>query len=185
MMKIISSEVLPEILIIEPDVYSDKRGYFLETFHSNRYSEGGIPANFVQDNLSFSYKGVLRGLHYQIEQPQAKLVTVVDGEVFDVAVDIRIGSPSFGKWVGVTLSSENHRQLFIPEGFAHGFCVISEHAFFSYKCSNLYLAKAERGIIWNDNTININWPVDKPIVSDKDNIFPSISEMSNAELPHC
>lgn len=182
-MKIFPSDILPEIQIIEPDLYSDKRGYFLETYNHKKYFENGILPNFVQDNLSFSHQNVLRGLHYQIEQKQAKLVSVVEGEVFDVAVDVRIGSPTFGKWVGVFLSSDNHRQLYIPEGFAHGFCVISSIALFSYKCSDFYLTKAERGIIWNDNVLNINWPIEKPIVSDKDNLYLSIDKMSESDLP--
>ena len=182
-MNIISSDVFPEVFIIEPDVFSDKRGYFLEIFNLQKYKEKCIPSNFVQDNLSLSFRGVLRGLHYQIEKQQAKLVSVIDGEVFDVAADIRKGSPSFGKWTGVFLSGGNHRQLFIPEGFAHGFCVLSEKAIFTYKCSDFYSSKAERGIIWNDNLINIDWPTTCPIISEKDNLFPSLSEIPESDLP--
>jgi len=140
----------------------------MEIWQQVRYAEYGIPAAFVQDNLSFSHKGVLRGLHSQNPNPQGKLVSVLQGEVFDVAVDIRKGSSTFGEWVGVTLSSENKRQFYIPEGFLHGFCVLSESALFSYKCTNLYNPQAEVGVIWNDPDINVQWPIVDPIISDKD-----------------
>lgn len=166
-MKVLETK-LPGVLIIEPDVHGDARGFFMETWQQKRYAEYGLPANFVQDNLSLSHKGVLRGLHYQDPNPQGKLVYVLQGEVFDVAVDIRRDSPTFGQWVGVTLSSENKRQLYIPEGFAHGFCVTSETALFAYKCTDYYNPQAEHGIIWNDPDIGIEWPVKKPVLSEKD-----------------
>ena len=136
----------PEVLLIEPDVFPDPRGFFMETFHSVKYAEHGLPAVFLQDNHSRSSRGVLRGLHYQLNNPQGKLVRVVSGEVFDVAVDIRRGSPWFGKWVGAILSEENHRQMYVPPGFAHGFCTLSERADFLYKCTDLYAPGDEYGI---------------------------------------
>jgi dTDP-4-dehydrorhamnose 3,5-epimerase len=162
-----------DVLLIDPDVFEDPRGFFMETYHEKRYKAFGIDAEFVQDNLSFSVKGTLRGLHYQYPNAQAKLVQVLMGEVFDVAVDIRKGSPTFGKWVGAYLSAENKRQLFIPEGFAHGYCVVSNTALFSYKCSNFYAPTDEHGILWNDKELHIDWPVKTPLISDKDkNNFP-------------
>jgi len=175
---------LPGVLIIEPKVFSDARGYFMETWNKNRYAEFGIKYNFVQDNLSQSSKGVLRGLHFQNPNPQGKLVYVLQGEVFDVAVDIRINSPTFGQWVGITLSSKNNRQLFIPGGFAHGFCVISEYALFAYKCNDFYNPQAEKGVIWNDEDVNIEWPVNSPILSQKDQTYPKLKDISPKELPH-
>jgi dTDP-4-dehydrorhamnose 3,5-epimerase len=174
---------IKDVLIIEPRVFTDKRGFFMETYHQSRYQEAGIPSTFIQDNLSYSVKGTLRGLHFQINHPQAKLVQVVAGEIFDVAVDIRKGSSTFGKWVGVTLSSENKRQLFIPKGFAHGFCVLSETALFMYKCSDLYMQADEGGILWSDPDIGIEWPVTAPIVSDKDSGFPCLSTLLPHQLP--
>jgi len=159
---------LSGVLLIEPDVYGDNRGYFLETWNAARYREYGLPEKFVQDNLSFSHRGVLRGLHFQNPNPQGKLVYVIQGEVFDVAVDIRPGSPTFGQWLGAILSSDNKRQLYIPEGFAHGFCVLSDTALFAYKCTDFYNPQAEGGIIWNDPDIGIAWPVSEPIISGKD-----------------
>lgn len=159
---------LPDIKIFEPKVFEDNRGFFMETWNASRYLAYGIPENFVQDNLSLSAKGILRGLHYQQPKPQGKLVYVLQGEVFDVAVDIRKGSQTFGKWVGVTLSAANRRQLYIPEGFAHGFCVMSETALFAYKCTDFYSPANEKGICWNDPDINIEWPIIEPILSEKD-----------------
>lgn len=159
------------IYIIEPCVFNDARGYFMETYNFDDFSEAGLNIKFVQDNQSGSSKGVLRGLHYQGKHPQGKLVRVIEGEVFDVAVDIRKDSISYGKWIGVILSKENKKQLYIPEGFAHGFLVLSEKAEFVYKCSELYHPEDECGIIWNDEIIGIKWPldhVDKVILSDKD-----------------
>lgn len=173
---------IEDVLLIEPKVFSDTRGYFMETYHRQRYRESGIPSEFVQDNLSFSVKGTLRGLHYQIRHPQAKLVQVISGEVFDVAVDLRIGSPSFGKWIGERLSSENKRQLFIPEGFAHGFCVLSETAIFLYKCSDVYDPQGEGGLLWSDPNVGIVWPVDVPLLSPKDSRFPLLKDIPEQML---
>ncbi|EMJ7521479.1 dTDP-4-dehydrorhamnose 3,5-epimerase [Providencia rettgeri] len=171
-MKIIPTEI-PDVLIIEPKVFEDERGFFFESFNQKQFDEAvGYPVNFVQDNHSKSVKGVLRGLHYQ-EEPyaQGKLVRCIAGEVFDVAVDIRKNSPTFGKWVGVNLSAENKRQLWIPEGFAHGFLVISDSAEFSYKTTNYYHPKSEKNIFWADDTLKIIWPITEGlIISDKDRI---------------
>jgi dTDP-4-dehydrorhamnose 3,5-epimerase len=159
---------LPEVLLIEPDVFGDERGYFYESWNEARYAEAGIPGPFVQDNLSYSQHGVLRGLHFQHPHPQGKLVSVLAGEVFDVAVDIRAGSPRFGQWVGATLSVANKRQLYVPEGFAHGFCVTGEHALFAYKCTDFYHPETEGAIRWDDPGLGIEWPLAAPTVSDKD-----------------
>jgi dTDP-4-dehydrorhamnose 3,5-epimerase len=156
------------MLLVQPQFHADARGYFTETFHAERYAQAGIPGPFVQDNLSFSQQGVLRGLHYQWPGPQGKLVYVLQGEVFDVAVDIRRGSPSFGRWVGVTLSAENHHQLWIPPGFAHGFCVTSDTALVAYKCTEYYAPENEHSIRWDDADIGIAWPVSAPLLSGKD-----------------
>jgi dTDP-4-dehydrorhamnose 3,5-epimerase len=150
--------LLPEVLVIEPEVYGDERGFFVETWHARKYAERGLQLDFVQDNHSRSAKGVLRGLHYQLREPQGKLVRVVRGRVFDVSVDIRRGSPTFGRWVGIELSGENHRQMYIPPGFAHGFCVLSDSADFLYKCSTFYAPDDEYGILWSDPDIGIQWP---------------------------
>lgn len=174
---------LPGVLIIEPQIFGDSRGFFLETWQQERYAQYGIPTSFVQDNLSFSTKGVLRGLHFQNPNQQGKLVSVISGEVYDIAVDVRIGSPAFGKWTGVFLSGENHRQLWIPAGFAHGFCVVSETAFFSYKCTDMYNPEAEYGIAWNDPDIGIAWPILNFRLSEKDAIYPRLKEISLAKLP--
>lgn len=175
-MKITPTEI-PEVLIIEPDVYGDSRGFFMETWHAEKYAQHGLDVNFVQDNQSRSKKGILRGLHYQLEKPQGKLVRVVAGCVFDVAVDIRKDSPSFGQWVGCELSADNFRQLYIPEGFAHGFCVMSEYADFLYKCTEFYDPDSEHGIYWNDPQIGINWPGSDFHVSEKDKLNPYLNEM--------
>jgi dTDP-4-dehydrorhamnose 3,5-epimerase len=174
---------LPGVFLIEPRVFKDDRGSFLETFQRQRYEEAGIVAAFVQDNLSYSTKNTMRGLHYQNPQGQAKLVQVIQGTVYDVAVDIRVGSPAFGKWVGVELSGDNHCQLFIPEGFAHGFVVLSESAVFSYKCSNYYSPEAEGGIIFSDPGINIDWPQGDFVLSAKDTIYPCLSDIDPQLLP--
>ncbi len=181
-MKIIPTSI-EKILIIEPDVFKDQRGFFMETYHQKRYQELGVNRVFVQDNLSFSRRGTLRGLHYQIQNPQAKLVQVISGEIYDVAIDIRAGSPSFGQWVGVHLSDKNNRQLFIPEGFAHGFCVLSDTALFSYKCSKLYAPDDESGILWSDSDLNIDWPIKTPTISDKDSQYPTLSDVEMNRLP--
>lgn len=162
---------IPDVIIIEPQVFGDSRGFFMETWHSRKFSEAGIHAEFVQDNHSKSGQGVLRGLHYQIRQPQGKLIRVVSGEVFDVAVDLRRSSPHFGCWVGEYLSAENQRMLWIPPGFAHGFYVISESAEFVYKCTDYYSCEHERCLKWNDPEVAIDWPlVDgrPPLLSVKD-----------------
>jgi len=174
---------LPGVLILEPKVFGDARGFFLETWNQARYEQAGIPGHFVQDNLSFSGKGTLRGLHFQNPNAQGKLVQVIQGEVYDVAVDIRQGSPTFGKWVGITLSAENRRQVFVPAGFAHGFCVISDSALFSYKCTDIYNPKAEVSIIWNDPDIGIDWPVTEPELSEKDRKAPRLSQLPEDRLP--
>ncbi|WP_349571869.1 dTDP-4-dehydrorhamnose 3,5-epimerase [Azotobacter salinestris] len=168
-MQVIKTEI-PDVLIIEPKVFGDERGFFFESFNARRFAElSGIDPHFVQDNHSRSVKGVLRGLHYQIRQPQGKLVRVVAGEVWDVAVDLRRSSPTFGKWVGVTLSAENKRQLWIPEGFAHGFVVVSEAAEFLYKTTDYWAPEYERSIIWNDPTLDLPWPLEgEPSLSAKD-----------------
>lgn len=170
-MKVIETDI-PDVKIIEPTVFGDERGFFMETWNQNTFEEQvtGKPTQFVQDNHSKSKKGILRGLHYQTENTQGKLVRVVSGEVFDVAVDIRKNSPTFGKWVGVYLSAENKRQLWVPEGFAHGFYVTSNEAEFVYKCTDYYNPSAEHSILWNDSEIGIEWPLGENILlSDKDN----------------
>jgi len=162
---------IPDVLLIEPKVFSDARGYFMETYKESLFAQHGIRFHFVQDNMSSSVRGTLRGLHYQLDPyAQGKLVRVIQGVVFDVAVDIRQGSPWFGKWVGVELSAVNKRSLWIPPGFAHGFCVLSEKAEFVYKTTDVYTPDAERGVIWNDESINIKWPIaeDELILSEKD-----------------
>ena len=168
---------LPGVLLIEPDVFKDARGFFLETYHERKYEEGGIPGPFVQDNHSNSVRGTLRGLHAQVERPQGKLVRAVRGEMFDVAVDIRRGSPTFGRWVGVVLSAENFRQLWIPPGFAHGFCVTSERVDVEYKCSDFYNPGDELTVLWSDPQIGIAWPVREPILSAKDAAASPLSAM--------
>ncbi len=167
---------LPGVRIIEPDVYRDRRGFFLESYNQARYVAHGIEDRFVQDNHSHSVRGTLRGLHYQSPPGQAKLVRVVRGEVWDVAVDIRWGSPTFGQWVAVRLSAENHRQLYIPVGFAHGFCVLSETADFLYKVTGYYDPARERGIAWDDPDLAIPWPVEAPLLSDRDQRHPRLAE---------
>ncbi len=180
-MKIVETD-LAGVVVVEPKVFGDARGFFYETWQKERYEEAGVKGTFVQDNVSFSRKGVLRGLHYQQPHSQGKLVSVLQGEVFDVAVDIRVGSPQFGKWTGVILSGENHRQLWIPEGFAHGFCVLSDTAFFSYKCTDVYTPACEGGILWNDPDIGIKWPIEEVVLSDKDQIYPLLKNISIDKL---
>lgn len=174
---------LPGVLLIEPKVFGDARGYFMELFHARRYPDAGIPAAFVQDNMSLSRHGTLRGLHYQHPHGQAKLVQVVQGEVFDVAVDIRTGSPHFGRWYGEYLSAENKRQLYIPAGFAHGFCVTSDSALLLYKCSDYYAAAADGAVAWNDPDIGIEWPVREPLLSEKDARAPRLKDVVPGRLP--
>jgi len=174
-MKVIPSEH-PEVLLVEPDVFSDPRGFFMETFHAGKFGAAGLPTAFLQDNHSHSVRGVLRGLHYQLQHPQGKLVRVVTGEVLDVAVDIRKGSPRFGQWVSATLSAENQRQLYVPPGFAHGFCTLSEQADFLYKCTDVYTPGDEYGIAWDDPALAIEWPRLDYLLSDKDRDNPVLSE---------
>ena len=174
---------LPEVLLVEPDRFGDARGYFLETWRQERYRAAGIAAEFVQDNLSRSTKGILRGLHLQQPNAQGKLVYVIEGSVFDVAVDVRWGSPSFGKWTGAVLSSVDHRQLWIPPGFAHGFCVTSETALFAYKCTTPYSAADELGVLWNDPALGISWPVTTPQLSAKDAVLPRLADIDPKRLP--
>lgn len=156
------------IVLVEPRIFRDHRGMFFETYHSQKFADGGIPLPFVQDNHSQSIQNVLRGLHYQIQQPQGKLIRVTRGEVFDVGVDLRRSSPTFGQWFGTLLSAENQRMMYLPPGFAHGFCTHSELAEVSYKCTDLYAPQYERTLIWNDSAIEIPWPVQNPILADKD-----------------
>lgn len=177
-----SDTALAGVVLVEPDVFEDARGCFLETYHAAKYAKGGIAGPFVQDNFSHSVRGTLRGLHYQLRHAQGKLVTALTGRIFDVAVDIRKGSPTFGQWVGVELSGENRRQLYVPPGFAHGFCVLSETADVLYKCTDVYSPKDERGIIWNDPTIAIAWPVTDPLLSPKDRAYRTLREIE-ADLP--
>ena len=178
---------LPGVCIIEPDVHGDDRGFFMESYNQRDFAQLGIDCAFVQDNHSRSQCGVVRGLHYQLNQPQAKLVRVMLGEVYDVAVDVRRGSETFGRWAAVTLSAENKRMLFVPEGFAHGFRVISEFAEFAYKCSDFYAPAEERGIIWNDPELAIGWPLGdvEPILSTKDAAYGPLSAMNENDLPVC
>ncbi|MBV8267961.1 MAG: dTDP-4-dehydrorhamnose 3,5-epimerase [Planctomycetaceae bacterium] len=174
---------LPEVVVVEPKVFGDERGFFMETYNHGRYGAAGLPSAFVQDNVSFSAKGVLRGLHYQEPYPQGKLLFVLQGEIFDVAVDIRRGSPSFGRWVGVTLSSGNKRQLYVPPGFAHGFCVTSDTALVIYKCTEVYRPEADHGVRWDDPRIGVEWPAGQPLLSEKDRRAPLLSEVPPDELP--
>lgn len=159
---------LPDVLLIKPRVFADERGFFLESYRRERYRELGITGDFVQDNHSRSARGTLRGMHYQLNHPQGKLVQVTRGEVFDVAVDLRKNSPTFGRWTGVILSDENHHQLYVPPGFAHGFCVLSETADFVYKCTEIYHPQDEHVLLWNDPAVGIEWPLAAPLLSAKD-----------------
>jgi len=181
-MKILRTDI-KGVLILEPDVFSDDRGFFLETYHKVKYRGLGIPVEFVQDNLSFSRAGTLRGLHYQHPHGQAKLVQVLAGHVYDVTVDVRKGSKNFGQWVGVHLSDANKLQVYIPDGFAHGFYVLSETALFSYKCSDMYAPECERGVLWSDPDLGIEWPVKEPILSEKDAKYPRLKDVEVVRLP--
>ncbi|MGH7543015.1 MAG: dTDP-4-dehydrorhamnose 3,5-epimerase [Gemmatimonadota bacterium] len=174
---------LPGVLLLEPKVFGDERGFFLETYHLQRYAEAGLPERFVQDNLSKSRHGVLRGLHYQIRRPQGKLVSVIQGEVFDVAADVAPDSRTFGRWVSARLSGENKQQLYVPPGYAHGFCVLSDFAYFTYKCTEYYAPELERGVRWDDPTLAIDWPVEGPIVNERDAGWPTLEEARREELP--
>ncbi|UCF93753.1 MAG: dTDP-4-dehydrorhamnose 3,5-epimerase [Desulfobacterales bacterium] len=176
-MKIVATE-LDGVVIIEPQAFDDPRGFFMETYHQDKYRQAGLECVFVQDNLSFSVKNTLRGLHFQNKHPQAKLVQAITGEIFDVAVDIRPASATFGRWIGTLLSAANRHQMFIPEGFAHGFCVLSETAHVAYKCTDFYTPGDEGGIRWSDPGIAIDWPVKTPILSEKDSQLPHLSDLS-------
>lgn len=179
---IVEATPLPGLLLVKPDVHGDERGYFQESWNLRRYTEAGLDRHFVQDNLSCSRRGILRGLHFQNPHPQGKLVYVLRGEVFDVAVDVRADSPTFGQWYGVTLSEENHLQLFVPEGFAHGFCVTSEMALFAYKCTDFYRPEAECCIRWDDPAIGIDWPIEHPTLSEKDRHGRLLADFSRDAL---
>ena len=170
---------LEGVILVEPTVHSDPRGFFLETYHQKKYAEGGITATFVQDNHSRSGRGTLRGLHAQFRRPQGKLVRAVEGEIFDVAVDVRRGSATFGQWVGKTLTAENKWQLYVPPGFVHGFCVLSESAQVEYKCTDFYDQSDEYSVIWNDPDIAIEWPTDSPLLSARDRDALRLSELED------
>ena len=181
-MRVIGTD-LPGCQVIEPRVFGDERGVFFESWNAERFAEHGLPARFLQSNVSTSTRGVLRGLHYQWPRPQGKLVSVLQGEVHDIAVDIRRGSPTFGRWQAVLLSAENRRQFWIPEGFAHGFVVLSEQAVFSYLCTDVYVPEADAGIAWNDATLAIDWPVAAPLLSPKDARAPFLEDIAAERLP--
>ena len=175
--------LIPEVVLIEPDVFTDQRGFFLETYHRVKYLDGGVDKIFVQDNHSRSKKGALRGMHYQLKHPQDKLVYVISGEIYDVVIDIRRGSPTFKKWEAFVLSEQNKHQLFVPQGFAHGFCVISDTADVMYKCSDFYTNEDEYGVLWSDPEIGIKWPIETPIVTKKDNQHPRFDDIPDDNLP--
>lgn len=180
-MKIIDTRI-PEVKFLEPNVFEDDRGFFLESFRSSVIKEIYPDLKFVQDNISKSYQGTIRGLHYQKEVPQAKLVQCIKGTILDVAVDVRKSSKTFGNYVAVKLSGDNHRQMFVPEGFAHGFSVLSDEAIVHYKCSDYYDKDSERGIRWDDPLIRINWDVSRPILSDKDRRLPFFSSLKDEDI---
>ena len=181
-MKVIETG-LPGCVVIEPQVFGDDRGFFYESFNADKLAQHGLTPAFVQGNVSSSSRGVLRGLHYQWPRPQGKLVSVLEGEVYDVAVDIRRGSPTFGKWEAVVLSAENKRQFWIPEGFAHGFAVLSERAVFSYLCTEVYLKEFDAGVRWNDAEIGVDWPISAPTLSAKDEAAPFLKDIAEDRLP--
>lgn len=181
-MKVVETS-LPGCVVIEPAVFGDERGFFFEAWNADRYRRAGLPDRLVQSNVSSSARGVVRGLHYQWPNPQGKLVSVLAGEVYDVAVDIRRGSPTFGRWAAVILSAENKRQFWIPEGFAHGFSVLSERAIFSYLCTAQYDKSADANVRWNDADIGIDWPIDSPLLSDKDAGAPFLKDVAHDRLP--
>jgi len=173
---------LAGIVVIEPQVFADARSFFFESYNAQRYAQAGILCAFAQDNHSSSTRNTIRGLHYQFRRPQAKLLRVVRGTVFDVVADIRLGSPTFGRWVGIELSAENKRQIFVPAGLAHGFCVTSDDAEVEYKCSDLYVPDDQHGVLWSDRTIGIAWPVREPILSDKDREYRPLT-LDRDDLP--
>jgi len=182
MVKIFSSD-LKDVLIVEPRLFEDERGFFMEIYHRQKYLEACLDRVFVQDNLSHSVQNVIRGLHYQLHHPQAKLIQVLRGVIFDVAVDIRQGSPTFGRWMGLLLSDRRHQHLFIPEGFAHGFCVLTERAEVMYKCTDFYDPDDEHGLRWDDPNLAIQWPVRDPVVSARDAGLPFLSKVRKEYLP--
>jgi len=177
-MKVTPDATLPEVLLLEPAVFRDARGSFRELYNAERYEQAGVPARFRQDNLSRSARGVLRGLHLQHPRAQGKLVTVLEGAVFDVAVDVRRGSPTFGRWTGYTLTGGNAHQLWVPPGFAHGFLVLEDDTFFSYKCTDVYAPAHELTVRWDDPAIGIRWPAERPTLSDKDAVAPTLAELA-------
>ena len=181
-MKVIET-ALPGCVVIEPHVHGDARGYFYESFHAAKFRQHGLDLRFEQSNISRSASGVLRGLHYQFPNPQGKLVSVLEGEVYDVAVDIRVGSPTFGRWAAAVLSADNKRHFWIPEGFAHGFAVLSENATFAYQCTRLYEHAADASVRWNDGDIGIDWPLSAPLLSDKDQRAPFLRDVPPEKLP--
>ena len=181
-MDVIALEI-PDVKLVKPQVFPDDRGFFSQTYHYEQYSDAGIDVRFVQDNWSRSTKGVLRGLHYQMEHAQDKLVSVIRGKVFDVAVDIRRDSPTFGKWVGEILSDENGHQMFVPKGFAHGFCVLGDTVDLLYKCSDFYTFGDEYGVLWSDPEIGVDWPEGDWILSEKDRTQPALATVPRSELP--
>lgn len=175
---------LPGVLVLQPRVFGDERGFFLERYHAGRYAEAGIDATFVQDNHSRSQGGTLRGLHFQKRHPQGKLVEAIRGEIWDVVVDLRQGSPTFGRWEGHTLSADTHHQLWVPPGFAHGFCVVSEEADVLYKCTDVYHPEDEGGLAWDDPGLAIDWPVSDPLLSAKDQQYAQLARLAPIDLPH-
>jgi len=174
---------LPGVRICTPDVHPDERGHFMEAYQEERYRGAGIGDRFVQDNLVRSSQGVLRGMHFQVERAQAKLIYVTHGEIFDVVVDLRRGSPAFGKWQGVRLSAKNRKQLYVPVGLAHGYCVLSAHADVIYKCSEIYYPLGERGLLWRDPGVGVEWPLSHPVLSPRDAKLPLLSEIDEDDLP--
>ena len=172
------------VLLIEPRCYRDERGFFLESFQAERYREAGILDDFVQDNQSRSRQGVLRGLHFTVLRPQAQIVTVMRGRIFDAVVDLRSSSPTFGRWAGIELSDDGPRQIYMAPGFAHGFCVLSDFADLHYKVSRVYDSADEGGLLWNDPDVGIRWPIDDPVVSGRDAAYPRLRELASSRLPH-
>lgn len=171
---------IPDVVLIEPQIFKDERGFFLENFKKSIFEDNGITQTFVQDNFSYSLKGVIRGLHFQIPpKSQAKLVSVLKGEIFDVAIDLRSNSPTYGKWISENLSENNHRTLYVPEGFAHGFCVLSDNAYVLYKTNQEFSSEHEGGIVWDDSELNISWPIVNPILSKKDKLLPTLKKFNN------
>lgn len=179
----VTPQSFPDVVLVEPRVFRDERGHFLEIFQARRYAEQGMPSAFVQDNVSYSLQGVIRGLHYQLRFPQGKLVMPLMGEIWDVVVDIRRGSPTFGKWLSLTLTAAHCQQLYVPPGFAHGFAVVSDEATVLYKCTDFYHPEDEQGLIWNDPDLAIPWPAETPVLSPKDRQYPRLRDKAPGELP--